>query len=63
MFPSSAIDLYYICKNDGALPYELCASLAEKLAGDKCEIESDHDVMLSRPEELADLLIRIVKDE
>ncbi len=50
---------YIICKNDGALPYELCVSFAEKLAGDKYEIESDHDVMLSHPEELADLLIRI----
>ena len=50
---------YIICKNDGALTYELCASLAEKLTGDKYEIESDHDVMLSHPEELADLLIRI----
>lgn len=50
---------YIICTHDAALPHELCTSLAEKLAGDTHEIESDHDVMISHPEELADLLISV----
>lgn len=50
---------YIICTNDHTMSYKLCTLLAKKLVGDTYEIESDHDAMLSHPEELTDLLIRI----
>ncbi len=48
---------YILCSRDRTFPRDLCLSLSTKLGGDLQEIDADHDVMLSRPDELARLLI------
>jgi len=47
---------YVICTKDNAFPHDLTMSLASKLGGRLEKIEAGHDVMLSRPDELARLL-------
>lgn len=51
-----SIARYIICTDDRNLPYEQCLGYAEKLGGTIEEIEAGHDVMLSKPKELAALL-------
>ena len=52
----SSISRYVICRKDQNLPFDLCRRFAEKLGGTIHEIEAGHDVMLSKPIELAALL-------
>lgn len=47
---------YIACTNDNALGYEPCIEFARQLGGTVESIEAGHDVMLSRPKELAELL-------
>ena len=47
---------YVSCTKDNAFPHDLSVSLASKLGGKIETIEAGHDVMLSRPGELARLL-------
>lgn len=54
----SSLSRYIICRNDQNLPYELCRRFAEKFGGRIEEIDAGHDVMLSKPAELAALLIK-----
>jgi len=51
---------YVACTKDNAFPYDLTMSLASKLGGNLEKIEAGHDVMLSRPRELAQLLAKMV---
>lgn len=53
-----SISRYIICRNDRNLPLELCQSFAERLGGTVEEIDAGHDVMLSKPAELAALLMK-----
>lgn len=55
----SANRQYVVCTKDKAFPYDLTVSLASKLGGNLEKIEAGHDVMLSRPKELAQLLAKI----
>lgn len=48
---------YFICKDDMALPKNVCASCAEKLSIIPELINTGHDPMLSAPKLLADLLV------
>jgi pimeloyl-ACP methyl ester carboxylesterase len=54
----SSISRYIICRDDQNFPFEVCRSFAEKLGGTIEEIDAGHDVMLSKPTELAMLLIK-----
>jgi pimeloyl-ACP methyl ester carboxylesterase len=54
----SSISRYIICRNDQNLPFDLCRRFAKKLGGAIEEIDGGHDVMLSRPIELATLLTK-----
>jgi pimeloyl-ACP methyl ester carboxylesterase len=58
----SSISRYIICRNDQNLPFDLCRRFAEKLGGAIEEIDAGHDVMLSKPTELATLLAMGRKD-
>lgn len=58
----SSISRYIICRNDQNLPFDLCRRFAEKLGGTIEEIDAGHDVMLSKPTELATLLAKGRKD-
>jgi|WetSurMetagenome_2_1015567.scaffolds.fasta_scaffold02998_9 pimeloyl-ACP methyl ester carboxylesterase len=51
-----SISRYVICRNDQNLLFDLCRRLADKLGGMIEEIDAGHDVMLSKPTELATLL-------
>jgi pimeloyl-ACP methyl ester carboxylesterase len=51
-----AISRYVICRDDRNLPVDLCRRWAGKLGGTIQEIAAGHDVMLSKPAELAALL-------
>jgi len=52
---------YIICKKDRVLPNDLSIEFIKKLNCDVHEIDSGHDVMLSHPKELAELLEKIAK--
>ena len=54
----SSMSRYIICRNDRNLPVDLCRRFAEKLGGTIEEIDAGHDVMLSKPIELAALLTK-----
>lgn len=58
----SSISRYVICRNDRNLPPDVCYHFAEKLGGTIEEIDAGHDVMLSKPIELAGLLTKGRKD-
>lgn len=58
----SSISRYVICRNDQTIPFNLCRCFAEKLGGTIEEIDAGHDVMLSKPTELATLLAKGRKD-
>lgn len=51
-----AVSRYIICSNDRNLLPDTCLGYAEKLGGAVREIKAGHDVMLSKPAELAALL-------
>lgn len=48
---------YIVCSEDRALGYKLCLEFANKLEGPILEINAGHDVMLSQPRALAELLV------
>ncbi|MEW8052906.1 MAG: alpha/beta hydrolase [Candidatus Thiodiazotropha sp.] len=52
----SRISKYVICKKDNTLPYDLCASFANKLNLMPYLINAGHNCMLSRPDDLAQIL-------
>lgn len=54
----SSISRYVICRNDENLSFDFCCRMAQKLGGLIEEIDAGHDVMLSKPRELAALLNR-----
>jgi len=54
----SSISRYIICRNDQNFPFDVCRRFAEKLGGTIEEIDAGHDVMLSKPAELAALLAK-----
>ena len=49
---------YIICSRDRTFPRDLCLGFASKLGTEPEEIDAAHDVMLSRPVELAQLLTK-----
>lgn len=49
---------FILCTHDKTFPPDQCLTLAAKLGGTLERIESDHDVMLSHPQELARLLVK-----
>lgn len=48
---------YVICDRDAALPPELCLSWADKIKARVQHLDSGHDAMLSKPGNLAELLL------
>ncbi len=48
---------YIVCRDDLALGYESCKAFARKLGGRVDEVAAGHDVMLSQPKLLVDLLV------
>jgi pimeloyl-ACP methyl ester carboxylesterase len=48
---------YIVCKEDLALGYRPCLEFAQKLGGRLDEVDAGHDVMLSQPENLVDVLL------
>ena len=51
---------YIICRDDRALPRDLTEMFARCLSATPHYIDGGHDVMITRPEELAHLLLQIV---
>jgi pimeloyl-ACP methyl ester carboxylesterase len=53
-----SISRYILCRNDQNFPLDLSRRFAENLGGAVEEIDAGHDVMLSKPAELAVLLVK-----
>jgi len=61
-FFSSGIPCEYVlCSKDKTLPRETCLEQARRLGVESLELDSGHDAMLSHPDELAELLLSIVR--
>lgn len=54
-----SLSSYIICQQDQNLPRSLCTIYAQKLGGQTEVIDAGHDVMLSKPKELAAMLTRV----
>jgi len=48
---------YILCDRDQVFPSDLCLAMASKLSGELVTVDSGHDVMLSQPGRLAELLM------
>ena len=55
----ASLSSYIICQQDQNLPRSLCMTYAQKLGGQTEVIDAGHDVMLSKPKELAAMLTRV----
>jgi pimeloyl-ACP methyl ester carboxylesterase len=60
-FGSGIPCVYVLCAKDKTLPQATCLEQARRLGVEPLELDSGHDAMLSHPNELAELLLQLVR--